>query len=140
MTLAELVDGLDDQDPDATTYAPPGDVGADTPVTVAVEADNGTPPAGLRPVLEVFLAQEAVEVWRACATGASPRPPTRSPRSCTTPSTTPISRSRRDTPWGQVEVARPSHGRERTETNAIERGWVKTSEGQSRRSDRLSGL
>jgi len=72
MTLADLVDGLDDQDPDATIYARPGDVGADTPVTVVVEADNGTPPAGLRPVLEVLLAQEAVEVCRAWRDGREP--------------------------------------------------------------------
>jgi len=73
MTLRDVVARLDEFEDDETIFAESA-----TPTAravVAVEAADGSPPssaAGLRYLLEVQLAREAIEVWRVWRPGQTP--------------------------------------------------------------------
>ena len=72
MTLRDVIARLDEFEDDGTIFAESA-----TPTAravVAVEAADGSPSSavGLRYLLEVRLAREAIEVWRAWRPGQTP--------------------------------------------------------------------
>jgi hypothetical protein len=73
MTLRDVIARLDEFEDDGTIFAESA-----TPTAravVAVEAADGSVPSsarGLRYLLEVRLAREAIEVWRAWGPGGTP--------------------------------------------------------------------
>jgi hypothetical protein len=73
MTLRDVVARLDEFEDDETIFAESATPTARA--TVAVEAVDGSPPSsavGLRYLLEVRLAREAIEVWQAWRPGQTP--------------------------------------------------------------------
>ena len=73
MTLRDVIARLDQFEDDETIYAESAAPGARA--EVAVEPDDGSAPSiadGLPYLLEVAVAREAVEVWRAWRPGREP--------------------------------------------------------------------
>lgn len=76
MTLAEILNGIEEQDPEATIYAEGGAAAtAASRAVAAVEPDDGSVPAeaeGLHYLLEVSLARDVLAVWQNWRDGAVP--------------------------------------------------------------------
>jgi hypothetical protein len=73
MTVRDVIARLDELDEDETIYAE--SAAPEARAVVAAEPEDGSLPeaaAGLPYLLEVALAKEAVEVWRAWRPGRSP--------------------------------------------------------------------
>ena len=67
MTLRDVFDRLDDFGPEETIYAESA-----TPTARAAVAVEGEDASGLPYLLEVAVAREAIEVWRAWRQGREP--------------------------------------------------------------------
>lgn len=75
-TLRDLLSNIDAMDPDSTIYTPgQRPLTLDSPAMAAREPDSGSFPreaAGMEYLLEVRLAQEAMEVWSVWRDGRQP--------------------------------------------------------------------
>ena len=75
MSLRDLIARLDELDPDETIYAE--SASPDARAVAAAEPEDGSLPeeaTGLKYLLEVGAAQEAIRVWRAWRPGDAPTP------------------------------------------------------------------
>lgn len=73
MTLRDVIARLEEFEDDQTIFAE--SAAASARAVVAAEGEDGSPPAtaaGLRYLLEVSVAREAIEVWRAWRPGRTP--------------------------------------------------------------------
>jgi hypothetical protein len=73
LPLAALLDQIDDIGGDLTIYvADTSQLSSATPALAQREPPNGAPPSGMRYLLEVSLARDAIQVWSDWRSGRTP--------------------------------------------------------------------